>query len=80
MTKTAANTKPHKVRHHAKHHMKKSSSIAKQAKAEGESTATEMKEHKAAARHSKMTHKAAAPTKKPATTDTSDATSNSTQQ
>jgi hypothetical protein len=36
---------------------KKAGSVAKQAKTEGESTATEMKEHKAAARHHSKHHK-----------------------
>ena len=43
--------KKHHVRHHAKHHMTThhhAKAIAKQAKAEGKSTATEMKEHHAA--------------------------------
>ena len=56
--------------------MKKHSTIAKQAKAEGESTATEAKEHKMAARHHMTKHHM---TKKPAaTTNTSGTDTNTT--
>jgi hypothetical protein len=71
-------TKSKKGHHHARKHSRKHSAngmIAKQAKAEGESTATEMKEHKAAARH----HVKRTTKKAPAST-TTDTTTNSTQQ